>query len=186
MDKEIAFDFYKQVKEQEISWLNLHYQYSQQYLKLIAAILAISIGAIYQFKNEPLIIFTVITGPSLNVLLCITAIKMCNRFYQRFLEGVSIQAKIEPLLGLNNSRYKNKQDNYIENNKKSPFPDDIYYLPERWIESRKHNTSLEFIKENMKSGANKYVQLSFILLLFVNIVLIISIFISVLHLFKFL
>ena len=179
MEKEIAFDFYKQIKDQEISWLNLHRQYSQQYLTLISAILAISIGAIYQFKNEPFIILVVIIGPLLNIIFCITAIEMCNRFYNRFLEGISIQAKIEPLLSIYNLRDKNKgdDDNF-------PFPDDIYYLPARWVESRIEDNSLDFIEKNMKSGANQYVQFSFWLLLFVNIVLIAIIFVSSMHLLK--
>ena len=173
MDKKEAFDFYTLIRGQEIAWLNLHRQYSQQYLTLISAIFAISLGAFYQFKNYPLLVIAIILGPLLNILLCITAIKMCNRFYQRFLEGVTIQAKIEPLLGLDNQRGKNQKDPVIH-----PFPNDRYYLPDRWLKSQKQKSSLDFVNEHMKSGSNKYVQLSFRILLVANIVLCIGFIIS--------
>jgi hypothetical protein len=180
MDKKEAFDFYKLIRGEEISWLNLHRQYSQQYLTLISAIFAVSLGALYQFKNEPLLVVAVILGPLLNILLGITAIKMCNRFYQRFLEGVTIQAKIEPLLGLDTQREENQEDDT-----RYPFPDDKHYLPNRWLESRKQNSSLDFVNDHMKSGSNKYVQLSFKLLLVANIVVIIGIIVSsILQLFQ--
>ena len=173
MDKKEAFDFYKLIRGEEISWLNLHRQYSQQYLTLISAIFAVSLGALYQFKEDPLLILAVILGLLLNVLLCITAIKMCNRFYQRFLEGVTIQAKIEPLLGLSNPR-----EEKAENATVWPYPNDKYYLPERWLKSRSQKSSLDFVNDHMKSGSNKYVQLSFWLLLVANIALIIGIIVS--------
>ena len=173
MDKKEAFGFYKLIRSEEISWLNLRRQYSQQYLTLISAIFAISLGAFYQFKNDPLLVIAVTLGPLLNILLCITAIKMCNRFYRRFLEGITIQAKIESLLGLDNQREKNQKDAAIHS-----FPDDKYYLPDRWLKSRKQRSSLDFVNEHMGSGSNRYVQLSFWLLLIANIVLIIGIIIS--------
>lgn len=175
MERKETFEFYKLIRSEEISWLNLHQQYTQQYLKLISAILAISLGALYQFRTIPFLLIVVIVGPSLNIFLCITAIKMCNRFYQRFLECITIQAKIEPLIGIIYKRKKKKNNtpNFF-------FPKDEYYFPERWLESRKnHNSSLDFIKNQMRSGSNKYVQLSFRLLLGANILLIIAIIISI-------
>lgn len=180
MDKKEAFDFYKLIRGEEIPWLNLHRQYSQQYLTLISAIFAVSLGALYHFKEDPLLVLAVILGPFLNVLMCVIAIKMCNRFYQRFLEGVTIQVKIEPLLGLSNQREKKAEDDTVW-----PFPNDKYYLPERLLKSRNQRSSLDFVNDHMKSGSNKHVQLSFRLLLVANIALIIGIIVSsILHLFR--
>ena len=123
MDASTVIEIYKAFKDEETSCLNLHRQYSQQYFTLIVAILAASLLAVYHFKDDPWITLVVLAAPVVNILLSITAIKMCNRFYQRFLEAITVQAKLEPLIGFNLTRPD-------ESEASRPFPEDTCILPE--------------------------------------------------------
>lgn len=169
MDESRAFEIYKIIRGEEAIWLNLHRQYSGQYFTLIAAVFGASLAAIYYFKGEPWLL-AVLIAPMLNILLCCTAIRMCDRFYQRFLEGITIQAKLEPLVGLIEPRPEAG-----EASEDSPFPQDKYILPERWLDSRQQPRAFDFVKENMGVGANRVVRWSFRLLIAANVLLAIAI-----------
>ncbi len=96
-------------------------------------------------------------APIVNILLSYTANRMCNRFYQRYLENVTIQAKLEPLIGLSSPRPDASEAS-------RPFPEDTHILPERWLTSRKHGKAKDFVDEKIKGGSNRWVRISFLLL----------------------
>ena len=162
MDESKALEIYKMIKGEETMWLNLHRQYSQQYFTLIAAIFATSLLATYHFRGEPWLTLIVLIAPIVNILLSVTAIRMCNRFYQRFLEGITIQAKLEPLIGLTGPR-----PDEIEASRS--FPEDKHILPERWLTGRKQGKAADFVQQKMGGGSNRLVQASFYLLLVANV-----------------
>ena len=171
MDKEDAFTYYKLIRDEEKFWLDIHHKYSQQYLTLISAIFAISIGALYQLKNEPLLVLVIIAPSLLNISLCVTARKMCDQIYRFFLEGVAIQKKLVPLIGLDNQR----KINLGKTNNFHPFSEDKHYLPERWLKVPEQKLSCDWITKEMYTGSNRYTRITFLLLFVMNIGLIIGI-----------
>lgn len=178
MDKKMAFEYYKLLMNRQVSWMNLHSQRSRQYLTIISAVttvLAILLGVLYKDNFHPMFPCTVVTLPLINILICLIAIRACNRAYLRFLEDIIVMAKIEPIIGLYEQRKNIQKDSTIY-----PFPEDKYFLVDRWITSRKQKSSIDFINENINLGANKYVQLSFKFLILVNVLITMGIIIVIL------
>lgn len=169
MEKSDAFEIYKSRISEQAAWLNLHRQTSQQYFTLISVIFAALLAAFFKYSDEFMSDLTFF-GFLLNILLGVTGMRMCFRYYQRFLEEITIMAKIEPLIGLINTRVK------ISDNSISVLPKDESYIPDRWIKSRKGiNKSEEFVKNHKRTGSHKYVHWSFIYLISVNAIFIIFI-----------
>jgi hypothetical protein len=109
----------------------------------------------------------------LNILLCVTAIRVCDRFYRRFLEHITILAKLEALIGLATPLQ--------EMRKALPFPTDKFIVPERWIQSRARvSSSAEFIQTNMQEGSNRVVRWTFLFLAGANAAFLVGIVIVVL------
>ena len=163
MNDNTAFELYKLARQDQINFLNLHRQYSQQYFVLITTLFGISLGVLYHFRDNPWIMIALIFGPILGVLLSINAIKACDRFYQRFLENITIQAKLEPIIDVKKVRtILSKEDNIMA------FTEDDYLIPERWIKARSCPTSKEFVKTHKRRGVNKYIFLSFLVLIIAN------------------
>jgi hypothetical protein len=84
--------------------------------------------------------------------------KLCDRFYEGMLEAITVTAKLEELLGLDDRSKGNKtvkEDSAV-------FPKDDNLIPERWLKSRKnYKTSLEFISAHMNQGSNNMVRRAF-------------------------
>ena len=180
MDENRLFEFCENVRNDQIAWLNLHREHSQHYLTFITAVLAGTLGAIYQFKDNPWLLLTTVIGPIVNIPLCRSASFICDSFYQRFLEEVTIQAKLEALLGFANPR----SDVNADSESSMPFSEDQYILPERWLESRRqHTTAAKFVDEKMGSGSNRLMRNVFRILMIANMLLGVAIVvICILHL----
>lgn len=173
MNDERAFELYKLAHQEQISWLNLHRQHSQQYFVLVSALFAASLGAIYHFRNAPLFTIAVVVGPVLGALLSITAVGMCDRFYRRFLESITIQAKLAPIVGVTEERSE------LSNGKRpTPFSDDTHYIPARWVKSYCYGRSEDFVQAHMRLGANRFAFWSFRVLLMANVMFIVVILIN--------
>ena len=169
MDNQRAFELYTLFRQENTTWLSSHREHSQQFLTLIAAILGVSIAAVVQLSTIPNLIINnawmlglVSVGPFINVLLCINAIRMCDRAYQAYLECISIQAKLERKIGLIGKRSTSAKDTILE------FPDDNNIVPERWIRTRDFRTSKEFVERYMNRGANLLVRITFGILALTN------------------
>ncbi len=163
MDSKTAFELYAIFRQENSSWLAAHREHSQQYLTLIAAILGVSIAAISQFEKwNPLLIFIIMIGPLFNWRLCKVAITMCNRSYQAYLEGLSIQSKLEQTIGLTGPRTLPLENQIAQ------FPQDAYYLPQRWLETRHFATAKNFVEESMGKGANQVIRQTFEILGLLN------------------
>ena len=164
MDENQTLELYKIVKGDHVSWLNLHREHAEHYLTFIAAVFAVTLGGVYQFKDNPWLSLAIVIGPVVNVLLCANAAQICDRFYQQFLEAITIEAKLEALLGFTNPRPS------VPSKSPMPFSQDQYILPERWLKSRQpYATAAEFVEANMDSGANRLVRRVFRVLLVANI-----------------
>jgi hypothetical protein len=164
MDKKTALELYTLFRQENSLWLGNHREHSQQYFTLVIAILGASIAAISQFMTlHPLLIFIIVIGPLINLLLCRIAITMCDRSYQAYLECISIQAKLEPVIGLTETRDLSATDKPI-----LQFAKDEHYLPERWLKTRHFASAETFVKQGMNLGANKIIRQTFKVLAFTN------------------
>lgn len=164
MDKKTALELYTVFRQENSLWLANYREHSQQYFTLVIAILGASIAAISQaVKLHPLLMITIIIGPLINLLLCRIAITMCDRSYQLYLEGISIQAKLEPIIGLTETR-----DTVSNNQPIVQFSKDEHFLPERWLKSRHFASAEIFVKHGMNLGANKIIRQTFGVLAFTN------------------
>jgi hypothetical protein len=171
-DKSTLVDLYRVHVDEQWNALDLHRSYSSQYFALVAAILGASLAAVDHFREQRWFILAVGMGPLFNAMLCATAIRMCNRFYQRFLEHTTVMAKLESLIGL--------AAPLEEEGEAMPFPADKFILPERWIQARdRARSSAEFIQTNMREGSNRVVRWGFIILGGANLVFLVVIVVSV-------
>ena len=93
-EKDGIITLYICFQERTQGWMNLHRQHFTQFITIITAVLAISLGASYQFMNEGWLPLIVALGPLLNIVLSCTAIDVCDRFYKRFLESMTIANKL--------------------------------------------------------------------------------------------
>jgi hypothetical protein len=166
MNEERLLELYRLVFSQEIPWLDLHEKHFQHYLALIAAIYAITLDAIYQLREYPSFLLLVALGPLVNIFVCYLGWCSCNRFYQRFLEGIAIQVKVRPLIGLLEPRPKGGLGQ-----QPTPFPEDQHLLSERWLEPMKYASSAKFIKVFMNRGANGLAHNAFVILVLLNVLL---------------
>jgi hypothetical protein len=164
MDKNTALELYTLFRQENSLWLGSHREHSQLYFTLVIAILGASIAAISQFISlHPILMAITIIGPIINLFLCQIAITMCDRSYQVYLECISIQSKLEPIIGLTETR-----EQPTENQALLQFSKDEYYLPERWLNSRRFATAEQFVKQGMDLGANKIIRQTFRILALTN------------------
>jgi hypothetical protein len=171
MDKKTALELYTLFRQENAAWLSAHREHAQQYFTLVVAIFAASIAAISAFpKLEPLPITAIVMGLLFNVLLCRIAMTMCNRSYQEYLEGISIQAKLEAIIGLTGPRTPSTTAELL-----SQYSKDEYYLPERWLKSRHFATAEKFVADGMQKGSNRIIQQTFVVLGSINFVVAIAI-----------
>jgi len=165
LDHDKLFEFYLAVQSEQLQWMNRHEQHFRHYLMLVTAILAATLGAVYQFRSNVLFTLAAATlGFVVNILLCCFAVLACNRSYQRFLEAVTIAAKLEGFFGLDGPR-----PSPAHREGSSPrFPKDARLLPERWLESRRQETAAQFVKENMGRGLNLVARITMVILAAMN------------------
>lgn len=142
---------YEVYAKEQISYLDSHYKYRNYYTTILSALLAIFVGGMLQFHEKPF-------APALFfILLCICILsefgkRTVDRYYRRFLESITVLAKIDNALGLDKTikTTKSRFTNILWSNDKQ-------LLPDRWIRDRqKHNNSEAFISERMKMGDNRY------------------------------
>jgi hypothetical protein len=165
LDPEKALELYKVFRTDNASWLRLHREYSQKYVTLITALMVASLGALYQFGNNPWATLGIIIGPILNILLSFNAIAACDRYYRQFLEGVTVQAKLEPFIGLRQSRVSESGAYSCP----FPFPQDDEILPIRWLNSRTQSAADSFVQDNVGLGINHQVRRTMRIMIFLNL-----------------
>jgi hypothetical protein len=166
MNEERLSELFKLVFSQEIPWLDLHEKHFQHYLTLIAALYAITLDAIYQLREQPSFLLLVAFGPLVSIFICYLGWRSCDRSYQRFLEGIAIQVKLRPLIGLLEPRPKGSAGL-----QPTPFPEDRHLLSDRWLEPMQYPSSAKFIKVFMNRGANGLAHSAFLILVALNVLL---------------
>jgi hypothetical protein len=137
----------------------------------VIAILAASIAAISELSTlEPALILLIAIGPLFSVLLCRLAIRICDRSYWAYLEGISIEAKLEPIIGLTEHGSLPEVTGPL-----LQFSKDEYFLPDRWVKFRHFATAEKFVEVGKKKGANQIINPAFTTLGSINLLLAIGI-----------
>jgi|GEM_PF-3129429 len=167
ISEDTLLKMYEVHSEDQISHLDSHYKYRNYYTAILAALLSIFVGGMLQFYKEPF-------APALLVLLlCIGVFswlgkRTTDRYYKRFLESITILAKIENALGLDHSI----------KTKKSTFDDvlwinDEQLLPDRWVRDRRgrYKKSEEFISDRMNMGDSRNARWTFCIFGIISIIL---------------
>lgn len=177
MERKDAIELYKVFKQQSATALSTYHSHIQHYRVLIAAITGASFATIVAVLNLPcrhqeltrwLMLVTLIL-PAANVLLCLLAIRQSDHPYRAFLETVTVQAKLEPLIGL-----VERPLDGTERGARIPFPDDHTLVPERWLEPGKYPTAEQFVDEYIGKGSNRLARCLFITLAAANLAVMVA------------
>ena len=132
---------YELIINEEHHYIKEHQTRVSFYTGIITAFIAGIIAGIFQASEWFHFLFLLV-GPISIFFISIIAIKGVSRVYNRFLESITIRAKIEQELGLVNQRSKDKEYSYWQS---EPI------IPTRHIESRKKCESSESFIKNKKT-----------------------------------
>jgi len=171
--QEDLLTLYAMFKADDTRWLDLHRAHLQQHTTLITAILGSALAAAYTLKTSPWLL-AIALAPLINTLLCVTARDASTRYYQRHLENVTVEAKLEAALGLTSPQQDGGAPPWVLGESHplgTQFPGDCFWVPNRWIAGRPQSTSQEFVEHYLKKGANGPALRVLLLLLIVNIIL---------------
>lgn len=151
---------WKQYYINEVAYLDLHFKYANWYSAFFIALFAAYIVGLSQYYTS-LASILFLALPVLVIVLAHLGRKAMDRFYRRFLEAVTMLAKLEKLLGLDGPIQANSNVKPLT----ALWPDDEYFIPRRHHEARYAKTkksSGEFIEKRMKLGANRIVHNTFL------------------------
>jgi hypothetical protein len=167
MKSDEIVSIYTSFKDDSKGWLGLHHQHFTQFVTIISAVLAVSIAAISQFQNNGWLLLFVVIGPIFNIILCFTATKVCDRFYQRFLEHETVAMKLFLLSGLSQSFSKEVEKRGIE-----LFPESTHLFPERWVNAMSgYGTVEKFVQDYLNKGSNRLIRRTFRTLAIFNVII---------------
>ena len=177
-DKDILISLFLNFQKETISWLGLHEQHFSRFVTIIISFLSVSLGLFYHFNQYHMNTKPIAVLPIFNCLFSYVAIRICNRFYKRFLESITIANKLFFLL----KSIAGNIDEILnielkkENSINEPYSNDKYIYPDRWINAMtEYNDSNNFIKSRIWTGVNLWRNIIFIILGIVNFVIIIFI-----------
>jgi len=168
MDEDKWFNLYLAMRSEHFEALKQHAEHFGHYLTLVMAVLTVTGAAVFQLHQSracPLAVGGVaLIGSVLNIGLCYVAIKVCSRYYQAFLEAVSVMAKLEAFLDLEVLPSWNSVGAPVN------FPGDADLFPARYRRDRAlHRTEARFVKAAMCRGVNRLVMVTMGLLAFANL-----------------
>lgn len=167
-------DLYRIIVDEEKNFLKSHHDRANFFFGIITGLAAgIVIGALKLSQwchSEWYHYLLILPGPILMICICGIAIKSIDRFYQRFLEAVTMRAKLEYALDMTKPPPVSKVlgPEWVI---KDPL------VPPRHLKSRvRFKTTEEWIDMNRSEGYNKWLKVLFIVGQFVGLFLIGSIF----------
>jgi len=164
MKNENLLKLYLAMRSEHVEWISRHSQHFSYYLTLVVAVFATTLGASYRVLETcggNAAVIVAFMGFAANVGLCRVAKLACDRFYRRFLESVTVMAKLEASLELER-RPLGPGD---------PFEDDQHWLPLRFYDDRYcHKTGESFVKAQMNKGLNRTVGATIWILAILNYV----------------
>jgi len=145
IENEKPLKLYELAINEEHHFLDAHQNRVAFYSGILSALVAGTVAGFFQASEWYHLAFLCI-GPVLILVLSTIAIDGTLRFYQRFVEAVTIRAKIEQELGLT-------EEHSVNTNVSGSYWRSEPIIPLRHIESRKkYESSDAFIKEHLKGG----------------------------------
>lgn len=165
----MLFQLYLAMRSEHVEWVTRHSENFSHYLTLVVAILGVTAAAVYQLYESDaggtVAGMVGFVGFAANIGLCFVAILGCNRLYRRYIEAVTVMAKLEASLALNVRRpHCAEQRGEIR-----PFANDACLLPGRWGgDPEGYGTAKSFVKAMTKKGVNMLVWVTMGLLILVN------------------
>ena len=153
-----VLELWKQYNTNELAHLDLHFKYANWYSAFFIALFGAFIIGLSQYY-ESLFSLLFLALPTLVIVLAKVGKRALDRFYQRFLETVVEIAKLEALIGIDGAiKIKSSFTESSRESRKILWPKDEQFILSRHYRSR-HDPNIEssedFVKTNMRSGANK-------------------------------
>ena len=169
MDNNEWFSLYLAMRSEHFEALKQHGEHFSHYLTLVMAVLTVTGAAVFELHRSavcPLVVGAVASiGFATNVGLCIVAIFVCNRYYEAFLEAVTVMAKLEASLHLETRPSAAQGGTALV-----PFRNDADLFPDRYRRDRAlHKSEASFVKAARWKGANLLVMLTMGLLALANL-----------------
>jgi hypothetical protein len=171
MDEDKWFRLYLAMRSEHFEALKQHGEHFSHYLTLVMAVLTVTGAAVFQLHEArvcPVAVGGVaLTGSVINIALCYVAIKVCNRYYEAFLEAVTVMAKLESSLHLE----ARPLGAGSSTDASGPFPKDVDLFPGRYRKARaRYSTEARFVRAATCKGVNLLVMLTMGLLALANLV----------------
>jgi hypothetical protein len=171
MHEDKWFNLYLAMRSEHFEALKQHAEHFGHYLTLVMAVLTVTGAAVFELHQSavcPLVVGAVASiGFVTNIGLCIVAIFVCSRYYEAFLEAVSVMAKLEASLHLEArpSGAGNSGGTSV------PFANDADLFPDRYRRDRAlHKSEASFVKAARWKGVNLLVIVTMCLLALANLV----------------
>lgn len=158
MAEQAVDGLYTSFKDDARGWLSLYRQHFSQFVTIILAILAVSVTALHNLRDQTLLLVLVALGPTLNVVLGVLAIRVCRKYYLRYWEHEAVSYKLFDLMD------KDHQINKRLAEGKGLFPQDQHLFPGRWIKrASKYATAEEFAAARVTApgSSNYYIRITF-------------------------
>ncbi|MCK4664019.1 MAG: hypothetical protein KAT68_14215 [Bacteroidales bacterium] len=153
---------------EEQHFLQEHQSRIKFYMGLISTLIAATFAGFLNSK-ENFHYYALIIGPILILIISTFAIKGTYRLYQRFLEAITVRAKLEQELGLTERK---------DNKDKKVYWKTEPIISSRHIKSRMNSDSSEnFIKKSSNKGYHLWTKYLFNLFQLISIVMMIGLFI---------
>jgi len=173
MNKDYLFKLYLAMRSEHVEWISRQSEHFSHYLTLVVAILGLTTAAVYHLYESKesglVVVAAALLGFGVNVGLCYVAIRACDRFYKRFLEAITVMAKLEASLDLDVL----PSGSADEKAKQGPFANDEGRLfPARYEQHRKcHDKEATFVQALKGKGVNLWVRVTMGMLGIANILL---------------
>ena len=141
--EESLVDLYKVFVDEETKFLEMHQGRVKFFLGITSGIVAGTIAGIY--KSTLWYQFALMSlGPVLIFFTCSISIEGVFRLYQRFLEAISVRAKLEQQLGLTKTLPLMSEEDY--------WPGEPIVAPRHFDSRKKYSTSKEWIEAHSNHG----------------------------------
>ena len=155
IDKINILYLYKLYVDEELKFINMHQDRVKFFTGLLSGLVAGTVAGL--LKSIEWYHFALMTlGPILIIIISWIAEKSISRLYQRFLETVTVRAKMEQVMGLTHrpEELDNIPDAYWS---QEPF------VATRHLKSRKRkfNNSQEWVEAHLKQGYNRWTYILF-------------------------
>jgi hypothetical protein len=150
LSREDLWRFLQMTLEEERHYNSLHHTVLAFFTGLISAVLTATVAGLLQATTW-FAVAAIAVGPAVMLALCRIADFGTSRFYQRFLEAITMRAKAEQALGLSN------RPNYPPSNHGiPPMWTEEPLIPIRHLRSRsQYSSSDEFVRGQLDRGGDR-------------------------------